>query len=341
MLQCSHLMLISFGVTTATTPNKLMIVLIVLLIFKYIYATFFNRLQTPCTIVPISIPSNCANLHLTSPHLPIHTAQLVNNTQNDNFCNFKSNGETTTRSELLEDSSRPQPEDSLLTGELPSYLVSECAKRDLTTAFLCSFGFSKLELSLRGHHFLFVLITFMAEERDREKVERTMTGKTGVNEDFDEEENSLNDFGVMALILEAVLITLLWIFMKDSLVAPNDALASQRYPAFQDVNVMMLIGFGFLMTFIRTYAWSAISYTFLINAYVFQIYLLLHPFWEFVMHGGWGGAHTVVSIDINTMILCSYSVGSVLISFGGIIGRVGPKDLLIIATFHIIGYSLN
>ena len=179
----------------------------------------------------------------------------------------------------------------------------------------------------------------MAEER--EKVERTMTGKTGLNEDFDEEENSLNDFGVIILILEAGLITLLWIFTKDSLVAPADTLASQRYPAFQDVNVMMLIGFGFLMTFIRTYAWSAISYTFLINAYVFQIYLLLHPFWEFVLHGGWGGSNTVVSIDINTMILCSYSVASVLISFGGIIGRVGPKDLLIIATFHIIGYALN
>jgi ammonium transporter Rh len=30
-----------------------------------------------------------------------------------------------------------------------------------------------------------------------------------------------------------------------------------------------------------------------------------------------------------------------LVAFGAVLGRVGPKDLLIIGTFHIIGYSLN
>jgi ammonium transporter Rh len=54
--------------------------------------------------------------------------------------------------------------------------------------------------------------------------------------------------------------------MEDN-IAP-DALRSERYQAFQDVNVMMLIGFGFLMTFIRTHSWSALSYTFFINALV-------------------------------------------------------------------------
>jgi len=54
--------------------------------------------------------------------------------------------------------------------------------------------------------------------------------------------------------------------MEDNL--GTDALRSERYQAFQDVNVMMLIGFGFLMTFIRTHSWSALSYTFFINALV-------------------------------------------------------------------------
>ena len=143
------------------------------------------------------------------------------------------------------------------------------------------------------------------------------------------------------IILEVILITLLWIFTRDQIVNSTDSLRSQRYPAYQDVNVMMLIGFGFLMTFIRSYAWSAISYTFLTNAYIFQIYLLLLPFWNFVYDGNWGGANTTISVDITSLILCSYAVASVLVAFGGVIGRVGPKDLIIIATFHIIGYSLN
>jgi ammonium transporter Rh len=60
---------------------------------------------------------------------------------------------------------------------------------------------------------------------------------------------------------------------------PKDHLNNERYAVFQDVNVMMLIGFGFLMTFIKTHALSALSYTFFINAIVIQVYILLNPFW--------------------------------------------------------------
>lgn len=50
---------------------------------------------------------------------------------------------------------------------------------------------------------------------------------------------------------------------------------------------MMLIGFGFLMTFIKTHQWSALSYTFLINAVVVQLYLMFQPFWHRILHEGW------------------------------------------------------
>jgi len=101
----------------------------------------------------------------------------------------------------------------------------------------------------------------------------------------------------------------------------------------------MLIGFGYLMTFIRSYAWSAISYTFLINAFASQLYILLSPFWEKVLFSNFH--EFLINLDIEFLIRCSYAVASVLIAFGGIIGRVGPKDLLIIGTVHIIGYALN
>lgn len=59
------------------------------------------------------------------------------------------------------------------------------------------------------------------------------------------------------------------------------------YPVFQDVNVMMLIGFGFLMTFVKNHAWSALSYTFFINAIVVQLYPLLSGFWHRVFAKNW------------------------------------------------------
>jgi ammonium transporter Rh len=123
-------------------------------------------------------------------------------------------------------------------------------------------------------------------------------------------------------IIEIIMITLIWVFVRVNLTS-STSLESQRYPAFQDVNVMMLIGFGYLMTFIRSYAWSAIAWTFLINAFITQYYILFSPFWEKVLHHGF--SDFLINIDIVFLIRCSYSVASVLISFGGLIGRIGPK----------------
>jgi len=48
---------------------------------------------------------------------------------------------------------------------------------------------------------------------------------------------------------------------------------------------MVLVGFGFLMTFIRRYAWSALAYTFFINSVVIQLYILVAGFWDRVFFG--------------------------------------------------------
>ncbi len=88
----------------------------------------------------------------------------------------------------------------------------------------------------------------------------------------------------------------------------------------------MLIGFGFLMTFIKSHMWSALSYTFFINAIVVQLYILLNGFWKRVLHHGFsGGSGFYIEIEEQTFTAASYAVAAMLISFGGVLGRVGPK----------------
>ena len=41
------------------------------------------------------------------------------------------------------------------------------------------------------------------------------------------------------------------------------------YPMMQDVHVMIYIGFGFLMVFLKTSSWTAVGFNFLLSAWVF------------------------------------------------------------------------
>ena len=90
------------------------------------------------------------------------------------------------------------------------------------------------------------------------------------------------------MIVEVIIIVFYGIFVRP-LVHTDQGQNTKYYPMFQDINVMMLVGFGFLMTFIKKNSWSALSYTFFINAVILQLYLLLQPFWNKVFEGGsWG-----------------------------------------------------
>uniref|UniRef100_A0A672HIH4 Ammonium transporter Rh type C 2 n=1 Tax=Salarias fasciatus TaxID=181472 RepID=A0A672HIH4_SALFA len=48
-----------------------------------------------------------------------------------------------------------------------------------------------------------------------------------------------------------------------------------RYPSFQDVHVMIFVGFGFLMTFLKRYSYGGVGFNFLIAAFGLQWALLM------------------------------------------------------------------
>ena len=52
------------------------------------------------------------------------------------------------------------------------------------------------------------------------------------------------------------------------------------YPFFQDVHVMIFIGFGFLMAFIKTSCWSALCFNWVVSIWALQWGLLSNGFWH-------------------------------------------------------------
>jgi ammonium transporter Rh len=94
---------------------------------------------------------------------------------------------------------------------------------------------------------------------------------------------NLKGFVVLLTILEVILIVLYGVFVRFEKMNHGSTLNVERYPAFQDINVMMLVGFGFLMAFSKSFSWSAVTYTFFVNAVSIQIYILLSAFWKRVL----------------------------------------------------------
>jgi len=113
----------------------------------------------------------------------------------------------------------------------------------------------------------------------------------------------------------------------------------EDYPPFVDVQGMMIVGFGFLMTFLRQYGFSALSFNFLLCGYGIQWAMLV---WDHI------GTGHIFHTPYNRVVFTTYSlvdanvaVAAILISLGAILGRVTPTQILWMSFLELIVYSFN
>jgi ammonium transporter Rh len=126
-----------------------------------------------------------------------------------------------------------------------------------------------------------------------------------------------------------------------STVASTDHEMNIAYAMYQDVHVMIFIGFGFLYTLLRKYAWSGVSYNFLIAVAVVQFSILTDGFWRNVAIVQPGVQWPKISLDLLALINADFVAGTVLISFGAVIGRVSATQMLIMAILESIFATAN
>ncbi|XP_027727545.1 ammonium transporter Rh type B isoform X4 [Vombatus ursinus] len=107
-----------------------------------------------------------------------------------------------------------------------------------------------------------------------------------------------------------------------------------RYPSFQDVHTMIFIGFGFLMTFLQRYGFSSIGFNFLLSAFSLQWSTLVQGFFH-SFHGG------KIYIGVESMINADFCTGAVLISFGAVLGKTSPVQLLLMSLLEVTLFGVN
>nr|AEA41159.1 Rh-like protein [Metacarcinus magister] len=108
---------------------------------------------------------------------------------------------------------------------------------------------------------------------------------------------------------------------------------SKSYPMFQDVHVMIFIGFGFLMMFLKRYGLSAVGLNFMIAALCLQ--------WAILVNGFFHLKKGTIVVDLNAMLGADFTAAAVLISFGVLLGKTTPTQLIVLALMEIPLFAVN
>ncbi|GMR56524.1 hypothetical protein PMAYCL1PPCAC_26719, partial [Pristionchus mayeri] len=98
------------------------------------------------------------------------------------------------------------------------------------------------------------------------------------------------------------------------------------YPLFQDIHVMSLVGFGFLMAFLKRYGFAAVSMNLLLCSFVSQWAMLLRGFLSTEFRDSYS-----FTISIEEIMIADLSCTPILISMGALIGRFTPMQFVVMA----------
>lgn len=108
-------------------------------------------------------------------------------------------------------------------------------------------------------------------------------------------------------------------------------LDEQHYNRAINIMAMLLIGFGFLMVFVRKYGRSALTATFLLTSISLPLYFLIKS----------TGIVGEESGEITKMILAEFGAASLLIAAGAVLGRLKMPQYLLLGLLFIPFYMLN
>lgn len=95
---------------------------------------------------------------------------------------------------------------------------------------------------------------------------------------------------IVLIVLEVVILFMYGFFVRVADPGTADGI-NNLMPWAQDVNVMILVGFGYLMTFINHYGWSSLGYTFLMTGLGIQYYILWEGLWKMAFGHHAAGHH--------------------------------------------------
>ncbi|KAF3701425.1 Ammonium transporter Rh type C Rhesus blood group family type C glycoprotein [Channa argus] len=109
---------------------------------------------------------------------------------------------------------------------------------------------------------------------------------------------------------------------------------SHFYSEFQDVNVMVILGFGFLCTFLVRYGFSASAFNLLVAVIATQWAMILNGIESWYYRGK-------IRLSLKSLVVAEMCAASALVSIGAVLGKTNPIQLVLISLLEVSGFVLN
>ncbi|MBW7941475.1 ammonium transport protein amtB [Candidatus Kuenenia stuttgartiensis] len=114
--------------------------------------------------------------------------------------------------------------------------------------------------------------------------------------------------------------------------AVEELLEVNKYNKSIHVMAMLMVGFGFLMVYVKRYGWGAATATYIAVSFVIPYYMYLKS------KGLFG---EVAEFQIDRLILAEFCAASMLIAMGAYLGRLKMSQYIIAALLFVPSYMLN
>jgi len=113
----------------------------------------------------------------------------------------------------------------------------------------------------------------------------------------------------------------------------NEARLVAQYNYSIHILAMLVVGFGFLMVFVKRYGFGATTGTYLVVAAGLPLYMFLRA------HGIIG--HAVKAQTVEALMLAEFSVATALIAMGAVLGRLRVFQYAVLTLVLVPLYALN
>ncbi|CAB9523124.1 Ammonium transporter Rh type [Seminavis robusta] len=123
---------------------------------------------------------------------------------------------------------------------------------------------------------------------------------------------------------------------------------AKEYVAFRDIMAMLLLGFGYLMTFLKDYGLGAVGLTMMLSILSMELNIAVELAMRYVYYYGFGATledadatSWPMPVTMATLIDAEFAAATLMITFGALIGRATPLQMMAVCLCQSVAYTLN